>query len=72
MVAGAIRVGQPRFLSNGSLGGIERGELTVEQATREKSAKQSEGTRAGELLKEVAAGATVFRAADGRFALVCL
>ena len=42
-------------------------ELTVEHATGEIAEKQSEGTRAGELLMGLASGRWVFRAADGRF-----
>jgi hypothetical protein len=49
------------------LGALNVDELTVGQATVEKPAKQPEGTRAEELLKELAARAMVFRAADGRF-----
>ena len=42
-------------------------ELLVEQGKREIAEKQSEGTRAGELLMGLASGARVFRTADGRF-----
>jgi len=41
--------------------------VTVEQAEGEIAEKQSEGTRAGELLMGLAACARLFRAADGRF-----
>jgi len=40
---------------------------TDEPATGEVAPKQSEGTRAAQLLMGLAASARVFRAADGRF-----
>jgi hypothetical protein len=41
--------------------------MPVEHGRGEVAEKQSEGTRAGELLMALASGARVFRAADGRF-----
>jgi hypothetical protein len=42
-------------------------ELPIENGKGEVAEKQSEGTRAGELLMRLASGARIFRAADGRF-----